>query len=177
MPTCPLGAQLYVTRTVGNECSISSRDTSPTTDGVEGDPCSAVAGVEQGSGHLGAENVSPGDRSVSQVGGTMLANDLSGKGLPPRLIRSPAVSGEDFGPVRLREGSPMHGGALDAFYRDLIWELGEHARKGGTAIGAAAVVKRVGVAHGIAAAGRVPLPRWSRSEFEALKASAWERSQ
>lgn len=65
-------------------------------------------------------------------------------------------------------------GALEAFvavdvnrlYRDLLWELGELAREGGTAIGAAAVVKRVALAHGLEVAKSTPLPRLNRAELE-----------
>lgn len=51
------------------------------------------------------------------------------------------------------------------FYRDLLWELGELASAGGTAIGAAAVVKRVALSHGLPVGG-VPLPRLNRAELE-----------
>jgi hypothetical protein len=56
---------------------------------------------------------------------------------------------------------------LERFYRDLLDELGVFARKRtSTAVGAAQVVKRVALAHGIEVAGRLPLPRLTRSEFE-----------
>jgi len=59
-----------------------------------------------------------------------------------------------------------------AFYRDLLFELGEHARRrGATAYGAAVVAKRGAVAHGLAEAGRLPLPRPTRAE---LVDAAWE---
>src|SRR5207248_7650882 len=61
-------------------------------------------------------------------------------------------------------------GALLQFYKDLIWALDEHARKGRTAIGAAAVAKRVARPYLGEAVERVPLPRWNRSE---LAARAW----
>lgn len=54
---------------------------------------------------------------------------------------------------------------FERFYSDLVFELGEHARSGGTAIGAAVVAKRVALAHGVAAADRVPLPRMNRAEL------------
>jgi hypothetical protein len=70
------------------------------------------------------------------------------------------------------EASPASSGvplvsdlSVDRFYSDLVFELGEHARSGGTAIGAAAVAKRVALAHGVASAGRVPLPRFNRAEL------------
>jgi hypothetical protein len=57
--------------------------------------------------------------------------------------------------------------AVESFYKDLIHELGEHARRpGATAIGAAAVAKRVARAHGLAVAERLPLPRLTRAERE-----------
>ena len=42
------------------------------------------------------------------------------------------------------------------FYRDLMYELGEHAQRGGTAYGAAAVLKRVALAYGLAVAEHTP---------------------
>ena len=53
---------------------------------------------------------------------------------------------------------------VDRLYSDLLFELGEFARAGGTAVGAAAVVKRVALAHGVEAAARLPLPRLNRAE-------------
>lgn len=64
---------------------------------------------------------------------------------------------------------------LEAFYRDLLWELGEFARrKSATAVGASIVVKRVALAHGIEVAERLPLPRLTRKEFEGL---TWDRDR
>lgn len=62
---------------------------------------------------------------------------------------------------------------VDRFYRDVLWELGEHAQRGGTAFGAAAVVKRVAQSHGVDVRG-VPLPRPTREERERL---AWQRQE
>jgi hypothetical protein len=57
--------------------------------------------------------------------------------------------------------------ALERFYLDVLWELGEFARrKSATAIGAAAVVKRVGLSHGVRGAESAPLPRLTRAERE-----------
>jgi len=53
---------------------------------------------------------------------------------------------------------------IDAFYLELVHELAEFARKGGTGIGAAAVVKRVALAFGVTAAEWVPVPRLTRAE-------------
>jgi hypothetical protein len=63
---------------------------------------------------------------------------------------------------------------VERFYRDLVWELGEFAQGGGTAFGAAAVVKRVAKAYGLVVADRVPLPRPTRAEREQL---AWKRQE
>jgi hypothetical protein len=62
--------------------------------------------------------------------------------------------------------------SLLEFYRDLVFELGEHARRGGTAVGAAAVVKRVGIAYGLEVE-RLPLPRLTRAEREDI---GWGRA-
>jgi hypothetical protein len=61
---------------------------------------------------------------------------------------------------------------LEKFYRDVLWEVGQHAYRGGTAVGAGAVVKRVGVAWGLDVL-RIPLPRLSRRQREELKDSRW----
>jgi hypothetical protein len=63
--------------------------------------------------------------------------------------------------------------ALEHFYLDLLYELGEHAFRGGTAIGAAAVLKRVARAQGLVIAERLPLPRFTRAELEARRDSRW----
>ena len=57
---------------------------------------------------------------------------------------------------------------VDSFYRDVLWELGLLAERGGSAVGAAAVVKRVALAHGLAVAAHVPLPRLTRAELAAF---------
>lgn len=62
---------------------------------------------------------------------------------------------------------------VDQFYCELLYALGELARSGGTAVGAAAVAKRVAKAHGLALADWVPLPRLTREEFSAV---SYERS-
>jgi hypothetical protein len=78
----------------------------------------------------------------------------------------------------IQEGSVMSDGdapatALDVagFYRDLLWELGEHAQRGGTAIGAAVVAKRVARKFGIDVAERLPLPRLTRAEESSVRDS------
>ena len=54
---------------------------------------------------------------------------------------------------------------VDRFYRDVLYELGQLAVNRGTATGAAAVVKRVALSHGVPAAEYTPLPRLSRAEL------------
>jgi hypothetical protein len=62
--------------------------------------------------------------------------------------------------------------AVGKFYRDVLWALGEHARTGGTAQGAAAVVRRVAREYGVREADSTPLPRLTRAEREDL---AWRQ--
>jgi hypothetical protein len=57
--------------------------------------------------------------------------------------------------------------AVEQFYREALHRLGEHARKGGTAYGAAAVLKHVAIDHGLDV-GRLPLPRPTRVERDEL---------
>lgn len=64
------------------------------------------------------------------------------------------------------------GSRLERFYADVLFELGVHARMGGTAEGAGAVVKRVGLAHAVEAASIIPLPRLTREERAHL---TWDR--
>jgi hypothetical protein len=67
---------------------------------------------------------------------------------------------------------------LEAFYRDVLHELGEFARRpSATAIGAAAVVKRVANAHGLEIADRLPLPRFNRAEREERAENVWRAAQ
>lgn len=49
--------------------------------------------------------------------------------------------------------------ALSSFYRALMWELHDLVNAGGTAEGAARVLKGVGEAHQVSAARRISLPR------------------
>lgn len=59
----------------------------------------------------------------------------------------------------------------ERLYSDLLWELGEYAHRsgGGSAIGAAAIVQRVSTRHGVLSAGRLPLPRLTRTAQERRK--------
>ena len=66
---------------------------------------------------------------------------------------------------------------VDRFYADVLWELGELARLGGSAVGSAAVVKRVALAHGVAAAERLPLPRLTRSQQQAFGVAGVSRER
>lgn len=78
------------------------------------------------------------------------------------------------------EGVPMSDNSdrLEAFYRDLLHELGEFARRpSATAIGAAVVVKRVALAYDVDAAQRLPLPRFSRAEREERSETSWRADQ
>jgi hypothetical protein len=66
---------------------------------------------------------------------------------------------------------------LERFYRDVLYELGEFARRpSATAIGAAVVVKRVARAHGLEIADLVPLPRFSRGEREERAEGQWRQN-
>jgi hypothetical protein len=58
------------------------------------------------------------------------------------------------------------------FYRDLKYELGEHAQQGGTAYGAAAVLKRVALAYDLVVAEHTPLVRPTRAEREEMAEAA-----
>jgi hypothetical protein len=81
-----------------------------------------------------------------------------------------------FGEVQMSEQQVQF--ALDRFYRDLLYELGEFAlRPGSTAIGAAVVVKRVAKTYGIDSADRLPLPRYSRAEREERVSARWLAEQ
>jgi hypothetical protein len=62
----------------------------------------------------------------------------------------------------------LDGVDVDRFYRDLLVAFDELARAGGSAIGAAAVAKRVGLVHGVAAAAVSPLPRLPRAVLDEL---------
>jgi hypothetical protein len=57
--------------------------------------------------------------------------------------------------------------ALNHFYADALYALGEHARSPkATAQGAAKVLKRVAQEYGIEAAETMPLPRLTRQELD-----------
>jgi hypothetical protein len=74
-------------------------------------------------------------------------------------------------------GDPVDA-ALEAFYRDVLYEIGEFGRrKSATGLGAAVVVKRVAKAHRISNADGIPLPRLNRNEREERGESEWRRQQ
>jgi hypothetical protein len=54
--------------------------------------------------------------------------------------------------------------ALGRFYSDALWDIGNLGRIGGTAEGAARVLKEVAGRHRISLASRLPLPRRTRAE-------------
>lgn len=60
-----------------------------------------------------------------------------------------------------------------AFYRELLAALCEHAAKGGSAIGAATVAKKVALGLGVDVEG-IPLPRLTRAE---LQEAEWRRGR
>ena len=63
---------------------------------------------------------------------------------------------------------------VERFYQRVLHALGEHARRGGTGIGAAAVVKRIGRECGVEAADRIPVPRLTRERRATI---AWEQGR
>lgn len=60
----------------------------------------------------------------------------------------------------------------EALYRDLMGKLEDLVRSGGTATGAAKVLRDVGRAHQVEAADILPLPRPSRAEAAAAREKA-----
>lgn len=79
----------------------------------------------------------------------------------PRLSRAEARKRHDDAlPIKYRRT------VTDAFYIELVYELGLLAQRGGTAVGAAVVAKRVARKHGVRAAEWVSLPRLTRAELE-----------
>lgn len=59
--------------------------------------------------------------------------------------------------------------AVGRFYADLMWELRRLVERGGTAEGAARIVKGVADRYRVSVASKLPLPRPSRAEREAAK--------
>jgi len=111
-------------------------------------------------GRGAAEGNSPGERT-SDIRGARPEHDTDRESNSPacRVQEVPAVVGSFD---------------VDRFYCDLLHAIGEHAQRGGTAFGAAAVIKRVAKGYGLAVADSVGLPRPTRAEREDL---AWERKQ
>lgn len=103
-----------------------------------------------------SDPVQRGGRTPPTAAPTHGAND---QGTPTVQPAPGAIDGPDSAEVL-----PMPNIVdVDRFYHDLLEELAAHARRGGTAIGAAVVVRRVATEHGVSAASRLPLPRLSRA--------------
>lgn len=66
-------------------------------------------------------------------------------------------------------------GPLSQFYGEALWALGELVHDGGTAEGAAAVLKHVAQRHGVREADRRPLPRSTRANRQRWKAEQGRR--
>lgn len=105
--------------------------------------------------------------------GRQVAPEEAGSGKDP--------SDEAPEPLPIHSPEPTHldseVSAVDVaerFYREALERLGEHARKGGTAYGAAVVLKHVAVDHGLDVS-RVPLPRPTRAERDELGFGRGER--
>lgn len=113
----------------------------------------------EGLGGLAAEQ----SGWVEQPSGTLF--DASGLGNPERKDADVRRVVEVVGNSR----SELFGD----FYRDLMYELGEHAQRGGTACGAAAVLKRVALAYDLVVAEHTPLVRPTRAERETVLDAAW----
>jgi hypothetical protein len=115
--------------------------------------------------------------TTTSGGGTLLVPSPAGRGpgSGERLDGRSSVSSASgrAGPVGPGpdsvESSEVGAVVVDpeVFYRELLAALGEHARRGGTAYGAAVVAKRVALAHGLEV-GRLPLPRPTRLERDEL---------
>ena len=107
--------------------------------------------------------------------------DSVGNGFQPRANgtapEGPEESLSEVCPVP--ESTPTdRNDVVERFYRELLYELGEFARRpSATAIGAAVVAKRVAKTFGIASADASPLPRFSRAEREDRSENEWRRRQ
>lgn len=90
----------------------------------------------------------------------------------PRDSSQEVPGGFRLGPVDTatsrKVATALSGFDVDRFYADVLDALGDLARAGGSAVGAAAVVKRVALAHGVSLAESLPLPRLTRVEREEL---------
>src|SRR4051812_5607054 len=99
-----------------------------------------------------------GDRSEYGFGAAITSRPLQGapsgeetsSGLPSsvtdRIEGVTQVNSDRRPTVRSAEEAFVSVVDVDRLYSDLLWELGELARAGGSAVGAAAVVKRVALA-------------------------------
>ena len=77
---------------------------------------------------------------------------------------------QDLGPDVQWVQSYVTGDKIYCIYNAANEELvREHARRGGTAYGAAVVLRRVGRGHGVPDSAGIPLPRPTRTETEAAR--------
>ena len=124
--------------------------------------------VSQRHGNLLSE--APLEREKDPNGSPSGTERVERTGWPPAAVGSSSIA--------LKGVSVSGDTAVDSFYRDVLHELGEFARRpSATAIGAAVVVKRVAMAHGVQVAERVPLPRFSRAEREDRAEVEWRVKQ
>lgn len=103
------------------------------------------------------------DRSQNDVtpGQTSIMGVVPSRVTKPRLSRAEARKRHEAAlPIKYSRT------VTDAFYIELMFELGELVHRGGTAVGAAVVAKRVARQHGVRAAEWVSLPRLTRAELE-----------
>ena len=106
-----------------------------------------------------------GAASGSESGGERTSDERGAR--PEHDTQSASISPG----FRVQEVPAMVGSVdVNGFYRELIHQLGNHAFRGGTAFGAAAVAKRVAKDYGLTVAEDVGLPRPTRAERQDL---AW----
>jgi hypothetical protein len=104
------------------------------------------------------------------MGGSDSAPSMVPHGETPRGMQAPEVC----------FNGDVASGAIDVeqFYRDFFWALDEFGRRpGATALGTAAVAKRVAKAHGLEVADRLPLPRLNRAELQDRADNKWRSEQ
>lgn len=121
----------------------------------------ATAHTEPQPGRRGTHQDVPGEDGRDQQRGDLPADKTeSGQSPVLSVMEVPAVVGSVD---------------VDRFYCEVIEALGDRALAGGTAFGAAAVVKRVARGLGVASADVIPLPRPTRQERDALAAASGRR--
>ena len=129
------------------------------------------AGVGPGTYRPGSGKVTVGKRQEAVLAGRRDASGVAR--LEAVDDESEAVAEPFLSSSTLKEGpmgtlNDLRGGVEASFYRELLFQLGEHAQRGGTAYGAAAVAKRVALEFGVRGAAYLPLPRPTRLEREAV---------